>query len=226
MPSHTDNNESPLKKLREEAGLSQQELASRIGVAISTLSRWERGQTPFVLTVRQIQLLCRLLNKDPDNLDINWFRVRLSRNESPIVKLRSLRRFTQKELADALGVSEQTVSNWEVGRSEPKLSPRQYKTLLRILRITPEQLPDDFGPQEDIEQISPLKRLREASGLTQADLASQLIVENEAISEETIRDWERAESQPLLSLLQLKALCRVLGVSLDELADSLERSSG
>lgn len=226
MPSHTDNNESLLKKLREEAGLSQQELASRIGVAISTLSRWERGQTPFVLTVRQVQLLCRVLNKNPDQLDINWFRVRLSRNESPIVKLRSLPRVTQKELADALGVGEQTVSNWEVGRSEPKLSPRQYKTLLRILRITPEELPDDFGPQEDIEQVSPLKRLREASGLTQADLASQLTVENEAISEETIRDWERAESQPLLSLLQLKALCRVLGVSLDELADSLEPPSG
>ena len=144
--------------------------------------------------------------------------------ESPIVRFRILRGITQKDLADALGVTEQTVSNWEVGRTEPKLSPKQYKTLLRVLQITSEQLPDNFGPPKDIENISPLRRLRESAGLTQAELARQLSIGGEAISEQTIRVWERGERQPLLSIAQVRALCRTLGVSIDGLADYLEAS--
>lgn len=60
--------ESPLKKLREAAGLSQQELASRIGVAVSTLSRWERGKSPAMMTVRQMKLLLKELGKTLDEL--------------------------------------------------------------------------------------------------------------------------------------------------------------
>ena len=145
--------------------------------------------------------------------------------ESPIVKFRNLRGITQKALADTLGVSEQTVSNWEVGRTEPKLSPSQYKTLLRVLQITPEQLPDNFGPQEDIERISPLRELREAAGLTPAELARQLSIGKEAVSEQAVEVWERGESQPLLSILQVQALCQALGVSLNDLAGYLKASS-
>lgn len=62
------------------------------------------------------------------------------------MRLRTLRHITQKELADALGVTENTVANWERGRAIPKLTVRQFKTLLKVLEITADQLPDDFGP--------------------------------------------------------------------------------
>jgi DNA-binding transcriptional regulator YiaG len=46
---------------------------------------------------------------------------------SPLKKLRVKRFMTQKQLGKALGVTEMTVSNWESGRSVPKLTPVQYK---------------------------------------------------------------------------------------------------
>jgi len=46
-------------------------------------------------------------------------------NEMPRISLESARvnaKLTQKKLAEILGVTQQTVNNWENGRSEPTLS--------------------------------------------------------------------------------------------------------
>lgn len=66
--SSSDENESPLKKLREEAGLSQQELASSIGVGVTTVSRWERGVSEAMLTVPQMKALCQVFGKSIEEL--------------------------------------------------------------------------------------------------------------------------------------------------------------
>jgi transcriptional regulator with XRE-family HTH domain len=66
--------------------------------------------------------------------------------ESALVRLRRMQNLTQKQIADALGVTVQTVSNWEVGRVEPKLTIRQFKALLQILKCSVDELPDDLGP--------------------------------------------------------------------------------
>jgi DNA-binding transcriptional regulator YiaG len=74
---------------------------------------------------------------------------------SALMRLRTLRFVTQKELADALGVTVNTVSNWESGRSIPKLTPFQYKTLLKKLEITSDELPDHFGPLSPMTESTP-----------------------------------------------------------------------
>lgn len=68
---------------------------------------------------------------------------------SSLMKLRVQRFLTQKQLADALGVTETTVRNWEAGRAIPKLTPVQYKKLLAILQITSDELPDQFSFPEE-----------------------------------------------------------------------------
>ena len=75
------------------------------------------------------------------------------------MRLRLLADVTQQELADALGVSGNTVSRWETGRSVPTLTIAQTKKLCEMLKVTLDQIPDDFGPTP-IHPSSPFYRRR------------------------------------------------------------------
>lgn len=47
---------------------------------------------------------------------------------------------TQKEVAEAIGADDQTISNWEQGKSKPKLDPAQTFALCKVLRCSLEEL--------------------------------------------------------------------------------------
>ncbi len=145
------------------------------------------------------------------------------KSESLLVRFRRLRGLRQEDLADALGVTVHTVSNWEVGRSIPKLTPRQYKTLLELLQITSDELPDDFGPVEE-GGSSLLRHLREKAGLSESDLADELSMEGNPVSVEAVVNWEQTGDLPSLSIFQVATLCDALGVTARQLADYLKAS--
>lgn len=63
--------------------------------------------------------------------------------DSKIIHLRKRLNLTQRQVAEALGVTDQTVSNWEQGRSEPKLTFKQVKVLCQIFQCSLEDLPDN-----------------------------------------------------------------------------------
>jgi putative transcriptional regulator len=70
--------------------------------------------------------------------------------ESPLKMRRDKLGLTQREVAIAINVSVQTISNWETGRfKEMRLTLPQVKALCRILQWTVEDLPDDFRPLGD-----------------------------------------------------------------------------
>lgn len=146
------------------------------------------------------------------------------RFQSPLMRFRILRGITQQQLADVLEIDRKTVSNWETGKSVPTFTVPQIKRLLTALNITIDQLPDNFGPQDELEQKSPLKMLRLQAGLTQAELATILSTQTKPISDRVIQDWEEGLYQLELSIPQVRALCRALGVSIDGLANYLEAS--
>lgn len=67
--------------------------------------------------------------------------------ESPLKRRREELGLTQRDVAVAINVSVQTVSNWETGRfKEVKVTLPQVKALCRVLKWTIEDLPDDFRP--------------------------------------------------------------------------------
>jgi DNA-binding XRE family transcriptional regulator len=81
--------------------------------------------------------------------------------------------------------------------------------------------------QKRDKPISPLKRLRLRVGLTQAELAQQIPDKagSGTLSQRAISAWERGEYQPELTIPQMKALCKALSVTLEELPDDLRPGS-
>jgi transcriptional regulator with XRE-family HTH domain len=56
-----EDEESHLKKLREELEMSQEDLARSLGVSSQTISRWELGKNVLMFTVKQMKALEKLL---------------------------------------------------------------------------------------------------------------------------------------------------------------------
>ena len=60
-----------------------------------------------------------------------------------IMNLRMGLDLTQREVATALGVTDQTVSNWEQEIHQPKLTPAQTLALCQVLKCSLEELVAD-----------------------------------------------------------------------------------
>lgn len=60
--------------------------------------------------------------------------------KNQLMKLRERTGKTQRQVAEAVGVTVQTVSNWETGRRKPTLTPEQTLKLCQTLECTLEEL--------------------------------------------------------------------------------------
>ena len=59
---------SPFKRLRLSAKLTQEELARHIDVAVSTIRRWEKGQAEPTMTVAQMKNFCDAVKQNFEEL--------------------------------------------------------------------------------------------------------------------------------------------------------------
>ncbi|PSB06561.1 XRE family transcriptional regulator [Pleurocapsa sp. CCALA 161] len=66
--SQRQETNSPFKRLRLNVKLSQEQLAREIGVAVSTIRRWEKGQAEPTMTVLQMKEFCKAVKKNFDDL--------------------------------------------------------------------------------------------------------------------------------------------------------------
>lgn len=72
--------------------------------------------------------------------------------DEKIFSLRTRLELTQRQVAEAIGVSVQTVSNWETGSSTPKLTPKQMRALCRVLQCSLDDLANALDTDEETEE--------------------------------------------------------------------------
>jgi transcriptional regulator with XRE-family HTH domain len=56
--------DNPFKKLRKAVFLTQEALAEKIGVTVSTIRRWENGQSEPTMTREQMERFCTAVNQE------------------------------------------------------------------------------------------------------------------------------------------------------------------
>ena len=61
-----------LVAMREQLGITQEELANELDVTSRTVINWERGHHEPKLTIRQMKKLCRLLGKSIEEIPDNF----------------------------------------------------------------------------------------------------------------------------------------------------------
>lgn len=76
---------SPFKQYRLDAQLSQEQLARDIGVAVSTIRRWEKGQAEPTMTVLQMKSFCEAVNQTLDDLPKSLLPVENQTNQLTLV---------------------------------------------------------------------------------------------------------------------------------------------
>jgi len=73
--------DSPFKQLRLAAGLSQEDLVRIMGVSVSSISRWERGEAEPTMTVNQMKAFCRAVNTNLEDLPDSLLPPQLTREK-------------------------------------------------------------------------------------------------------------------------------------------------
>ena len=126
-----------IKKKRLDLGLLQHEAAEEMGVSLWTVINWELGETtpPVWYGPRIIKFLGYDATPEPQNF------------VGRIWSLRWRLGLKQSELAEELGVSASTVSDWERSRCRPSRKIRQHVHHLRT-RLASERAQSQDGAQD------------------------------------------------------------------------------
>ena len=133
--------------------------------------------------------------------------------------LRESRGLTFEEIGKQLGVSKQSVSNWENLNKTDRPRPKRIYELAKILGCSAIDI-SDLKPEYEIDQLSHeaisksfgerLKEIREKKKITQAELAKKTGIKQSAIS-----SYENDKYMP--NIENLRAICNALSVSAADL---------
>lgn len=180
-----------LKSIREEAGLSQKQMAEHLGVAPSTYTSWEYGRsrmpdkhTQMILSLQEHPV--RTPESDIPNSDTPQRQFISRPLPSPntghdLQALRGRLSLTQSQMADRLGVHKNPYDAWEFGRqnmpdrqkTEVNALDRQESPSPQLPTEETDRLDDGNGGNESIT-IDELKSLRKRLNIDQISFGQML----------------------------------------------------
>lgn len=189
---------------RRTAGLTQRQLAGRLGVAPTTLSMWESAGMP--VPVDAIAELAHLLDTSEDRLRSAPPCDRVQ-DPRPLRQARRQVAMSQREAAAYLGVAVGSLARYESGERPPPLNVVRAmavayrRPLADLLRHSGHDIPPlPSGPCWRPEQVpQAILALRSAAGMTKTQLGRKL-----GRSGQAVRSWEVGRSRPT------QATCRRL----------------
>lgn len=146
---HLGNN---IRYLRTLKGYSQEYIAKQLGYkSFTTIQKWESGiSEPPIKKLEELALLFNvslddmynkqltLANTPPTEETNHMDTINIGSN---IKNIRESKGLKQHELAELVGVSDKTVSSWEVNRTEPKLD--KIEEICKVLCCTKTDLIGD-----------------------------------------------------------------------------------
>lgn len=147
---------SIIRNNRQKLNLTKAELAEKIGVNASTITRWESGEVDNMTRkniIRLANVLCispmNLLETDQDVMSLTEkpkIRQTFAHNLSVYLALRN---HSQNELAKYIGVSGTTVTNWVRGYKMPRMD--KIDKICQFLTINRDDLLSEQNPPVSIE---------------------------------------------------------------------------
>lgn len=162
-----------IKLLRKKLGITQEQLAERLGTIRITVSMWERGiNKPKARYVKQLLAMM-------DNTDIIQNEALLKMTPHAIKHLRATKGWSQEDLAKKLGTSHQLVNRWEKGKNKPLKYASKLCELL------------DSSDSITILTAGEIIKGREKHNFSRADLARAV-----GVWETTVKNWENSKCKP------------------------------
>ena len=113
-----------LKKARLLTGLSQEELAKKVGISRSVLNDVEAGYRDKILRPTLLKLLT-VLNKDILCDDYYLFVLEQEKKSKPLVE-----KYVLRKLARMIGVDASSLDHWK--RGDYQISRRYYEILSKL----------------------------------------------------------------------------------------------
>ena len=150
-------NKEKFQELREKSGLTMDEIAKACEVSKQTVQKWEKHPT-LKPRPKKIAKLAEILACDESELAEFGKSKSMKFNRTNFIKLRQDRGLTQKQIAEAVGVVEASVSGWENGTNSPR--PAKIAKLAEILNCEKSDLADYSAETATITGITgSLKRI-------------------------------------------------------------------
>ena len=121
-----------LKLLREMRGLTQKDLAERVGLTQQMVAMWENGvRNPKPESLRKIADALELTEEEREDLGIPSPEKGIRK---AAVLLREERGMTQETLGELTGFGQDRISKWETGDRNPK--PESLRKICIALKLT------------------------------------------------------------------------------------------
>lgn len=188
-----------LEEMMDKKHMRSVELLNHLGITKDSMkmsvSNWRNGRSPIPQKYRPT--LCKLFNVTEEELTRVYVPVVPKKevqksHEALVAVLRHIKGVSQVKMGEDLGVSSQTISNWENGLG---MTARNIVLLSQYFKVDPELIAKDVQlhsvPKRKRLKNSGFKIVTSIKGVKHTDIADKLHIDRSAVDR-----WSKGDAIP------------------------------